>query len=78
MFGKVASHGVSLLPISEIAELSVRATTVPSNTKEIVGTSSRGTPAPYVVVSHHCVPFLLFSGVGRYFSMGMLTLSQRL
>ena len=37
MFGRVASHGVSLLPVSDTEELSVWATAVPSNTKEQVG-----------------------------------------
>ena len=37
MFGRVASHGVSFLPVSETEGLSGRATAVPSNTKEQVG-----------------------------------------
>ena len=37
MFGRVASHGVSFLLVSDTEELSVRATTVPSCTKERVG-----------------------------------------
>ena len=34
VFGRVASHGVSLLPVSDTEELSVRANAVPSNTNE--------------------------------------------
>ena len=34
MFARVASHGVSLLPVSDMEELSVLTTAVPSNTKE--------------------------------------------
>ena len=34
LFGRVASHGVLLLPVSDTEELFVRATAVPSNTKE--------------------------------------------
>ena len=37
MLGRVASHGVSLLAVSDTEELSVRAPAVPSNTKERVG-----------------------------------------
>ena len=37
MFGRVASHGVSLLPVSDTEDLSVRATAVSSNTKERTG-----------------------------------------
>ena len=37
LFGRVASHGVSLLPVSDTEEFSVRATAVPSNTKKRVG-----------------------------------------
>ena len=37
MFGRVASHGISLLPVTDMEELSIRVTTVPSNTKERVG-----------------------------------------
>ena len=33
----IASHGVSLLAVSDTEELSVLATAVPSNTKEGVG-----------------------------------------
>ena len=35
--GRVASHAVSLLLVSDMEEISVRATAVPSNTKERVG-----------------------------------------
>ena len=37
MFGRVASHGASLLPVNDTEELFVQATTVPSNVKERVG-----------------------------------------
>ena len=73
-FGKVASHGVSLcLVVSDMEELSVLVTAVPSKTKSMtewgvrilsVWVSSRTvTPAPdrvvIVVVDHH-VPFLFY------------------
>ena len=32
MFGRVAIYGISLLPVSDVEELSVRANAVPSNT----------------------------------------------
>ena len=37
LFGRVASHGILLLPVSDTEEPSVWATAVPSNTKERVG-----------------------------------------
>ena len=37
MLGRVAIHGVSLLLVSDMEELLVRATAVPSNTNKRVG-----------------------------------------
>ena len=54
MFGRVASHGVSLLPVNDTEELSMRATAVPNNTKERV-VRLLHTESPVV----RCVPFLL-------------------
>ena len=49
----------AFLGVSDMDERSVWATAVSSNTIRSEWVSSRGTPAPYGVVSHHCMPFLL-------------------
>ena len=46
--GRVASHGVSLLPVRPLFPVTLISEWV----------SSHGTPAPYEVVSHRSVPFL--------------------
>ena len=72
MFGRLASHGVSLLPVSDTEELSARATAVPSITIRSECVSSRGTPALYGVVSHRCVPFLLLYTIAPYINIAHL------
>ena len=51
-------------PVSDTEKL---ATVIPSNTISSEWVSSRGTPAPYGVVGHRCVPFhLLYTKILHY------------
>ena len=50
MFGRVASYGVSLLPVSDTKEHSVKQSLFPATVMS-EWVSSRGTPAPYGVES---------------------------